>query len=72
MDGPPPGVGAPELKDDHPHRTGQQYFTYQLVLTADQRDTYFAAIDRAKRIHNLDNSMDAVTAVCEAYTREPQ
>lgn len=69
MDAPPPGVGAPELKDDHPHRTGAQYFTYQLVLTGEQRDVYFEAIDRAKQVHNLDNSMDAITAVCEAYVR---
>lgn len=67
MDAPLPGVGAPELKDDHPHRTGTQYFTYQLVLTADQRDAYFAAIDRAKKAHNLDNSMDAITVVCREY-----
>ena len=67
MEAPLPGVGAPELKDDHPHRTGTQYFTYQLVLTADQRDAYFAAIDRAKRVHNLDNSMDAITVVCQEY-----
>lgn len=66
-DGPLPGVGAPELKEDHPHRTGDQYFTYQLVLTADQRDTYFAAIDQAKRTHNLDNTMDAITVVCREY-----
>lgn len=67
MDTTLPGVGAPELKDDHPHRTGTQYFTYQLVLDADQRDAYFAAIDLAKRRENLDNSMDAITAICRRY-----
>jgi hypothetical protein len=69
MDTAPPGVGSPELKDDHPHRTGTQYFTYQIVLTGEQRDIYFAAINRAKAALNLDNSMDAITAVCEAYAR---
>lgn len=66
-DAPLPGIGAPELKDDHPHRTGTQYFQFQLVFTADQRESYFQAINKAKSIHSLDNTMDALVAVCQGY-----
>lgn len=71
-DAPLPGVGAPELKDDHPHRTGTQYFQFQLVLTAEQRDMYFQAINKAKSLNNLDTTMEALVAVCDAYLRDRQ
>lgn len=69
-DAPLPGVGAPELKDDHPHRTGQQYFQMQLVFTEDQRNVYFQAINKSKSLNNLDNSMSAIISVCEAYLND--
>jgi hypothetical protein len=71
-DAPLPGVGAPELKDDHPHRTGQQYFQMQLVFTEEQRDIYFRAVNKSKSLNNYDNTMDAIVAVCDAYLRDRQ
>lgn len=71
-DAPVPGIGAPELKDDHPHRTGTQYFQFQLVFTQEQREIYFQAINKSKSLNNYDNTMDALVAVCDAYLRDRQ
>lgn len=67
---PMPGPGGAEGKADHPHRTGPQYFQFQAVLTAEQRQIVFNALDRAKANLDLDTTMDALVAVCEAYIRE--
>jgi hypothetical protein len=61
------GVGGAELKDDHPHRTGEQYYQFQLVLDADQRAVFFEAVARAKSELDLVNTMDAIVAVCARY-----
>jgi len=63
-------IGAPELKDDHPHRTGEQFFQMQIVLDEHQRSLYYEAINRAKRNHGIDNSMEALVAVCERYIQD--
>jgi ParB-like chromosome segregation protein Spo0J len=62
-----PGVGGAEYKEDHPHRTGEQYFNMQLVLTKEQREIVFRAIDAAKRDFNADTQMEAVVFLCQAY-----
>lgn len=67
---PMPGPGGAEGKADHPHRTGPQYFQFQAVLTAEQREIVHRALDRAKANLDLDTTMDALVAVCEAYIRE--
>lgn len=62
-----PGVGGAEFKEDHPHRTGEQYFNMQLVLTAEQREIVFAAVARAKKAFAADTTMEAVVFICDAY-----
>lgn len=62
--------GGSEFKEDHPHRTGQQYFEVQLVLTGEQRDKYYEAVKIAKKVYALDNSMDAVTQIFDYYVQE--
>lgn len=68
--GPSIGVGGAEAKEDHPHRTGTQYYQVQLVLDADQRAIFFEAVNRAKQAHDFDNTMDAVVAISEHYNRD--
>lgn len=60
-------VGAAELKDDHPHRTGEQLFTMQMVFSAEQRETVMAAINAAKESYALDTTMEAVVAICQQF-----
>jgi hypothetical protein len=60
-------VGAPELKADHPHRTGEQYFNMQLVFTAEQRAIFLSAIDAAKEAYALSTTMEAIVAICKQF-----
>lgn len=60
-------VGAAELKDDHPHRTGEQLFTMQMVFTGEQRETVMAAINAAKESYALDTTMEAIVAICQQF-----
>ena len=64
------GVGGAEMKEDHPHRTGEQYYQFQLVLDADQRRVFFEAVNRAKANLELGNTMDAVVAIAARYLSE--
>lgn len=60
-------VGAAELKEDHPHRTGEQFYTFQLVFSRDQRETVMKAIELAKGLYGLSTSMEGITAVCQQF-----
>jgi ParB-like chromosome segregation protein Spo0J len=60
-------VGAAELKEDHPHRTGEQLFTMQLVFSGQQRETVMAAVNAAKEVYAIDTTMEAVVAICQQF-----
>jgi hypothetical protein len=54
-------------KEDHPHRTGEQFYPMQIVFSDAQRELHYAAIKLAKRIHNVGNSMEALAFIYEAF-----
>lgn len=62
-----PGVGGAESKEDHPHRTGEQYYNVQLVFDADQRQVFMDAVIQAKQRNELTSTMDAVVAIADFY-----
>jgi hypothetical protein len=51
-----------DLKEEHEHRTGPQFFNVQLVFDAEQRAIFYKAVDRIKRAHSTDNTFEALTA----------
>jgi hypothetical protein len=63
------GIGGSGLKGDHPHRTGTQYYEVILVLDETQRNIYQQAVNAAKAHFALDNSMEAIVALCDDFLK---
>jgi hypothetical protein len=63
-------VGAPELKDDHPHRTGEQYFRVELVFRAEERDKFVAALRLAKDIYEVDSIFEAAVLMAGFFVKQ--
>lgn len=59
-----------DLKDDHAHRTGIQYFDVILQLTAEQRAIYYQAVNRAKKKFSTDNTFEAVVYILDAFNKQ--
>lgn len=59
-----------DLKEDHAHRTGPQYFDVILQLTAEQRAIFYQAIGRAKKAASTDNTFEAVVFVMDQFNKK--
>ena len=59
-----------DLKEEHLHKQGLQYFEEKLVLDGGQREIYLRAVDRMKLHYGVDNRYEALILHMDAWNRD--
>jgi ParB-like chromosome segregation protein Spo0J len=63
--------GAPkEHNDDDVKSNSDELYPLSIMIDHDQRETIFAALRKAKQEHDLENSSQAIWAICKEYINE--
>jgi ParB-like chromosome segregation protein Spo0J len=56
--------------DVEPGRHKEELFPFSVMIDHDQRETIFQALRKAKQEHDLENSSQAIWAICKEYIDE--
>lgn len=56
--------------DGEPNRHKEELFPFSVMIDHDQRETIFQALRKAKQEHDLENSSQAIWAICKEYIDE--
>lgn len=56
--------------DGEPGRHKEELFPFSVMIDHDQRETIFQALRKAKQDHDLENSSQAIWAICKEYIDE--